>query len=73
MRLRSPSLAAGYTSRAVGATTFHVHWIHGLEHAITTSSGMLLPRYSSDIIGPILWILGAIFSTIGYRGAPRTP
>jgi len=33
---------------------------------------LYLPGYSTDILGPILWILGAIFSTIGYRSAPRT-
>lgn len=33
---------------------------------------VLLPGYSTDILGPILWILGVIFSTIGILKAPRT-
>jgi len=34
---------------------------------------LLIPGYSTDIIGPILWILGAIATTIGIRVAPKTP
>ena len=26
---------------------------------------LLIPGYSKDLVGPILWILGALFSTIG--------
>lgn len=33
---------------------------------------LLLPGYSTDILGPIMWILGAIFTTIGILKAPRT-
>lgn len=33
---------------------------------------IFLPRYNTDLTGPILWILGAIFSSIGIRTAPRT-
>ena len=32
---------------------------------------LLIPGYSSDIIGPILWLLGLIFSTFGILTAPR--
>lgn len=33
---------------------------------------LLLPGYSTDWLGPILWILGAMLSTIGILTAPRT-
>jgi hypothetical protein len=32
---------------------------------------LMLPGYSNDILGPITWILGAIFSTIGIRSASQ--
>ena len=34
---------------------------------------VLIPGYSTDILGPILWVLGVIFSTIGIMKAPREP
>lgn len=34
---------------------------------------LLIPGYSMDIIGPILWLLGLILSTIGFLTAPRSP
>ncbi len=33
---------------------------------------LLIPAHSTDILGPILWILGLVFSTIGIRSASRT-
>ena len=33
---------------------------------------ILLPGISNDWIGPILWLLGLLFSTIGIMRAPRT-
>jgi hypothetical protein len=32
---------------------------------------LLIPGYSTDLIGPVLWLLGAVFSTIGIRTAPQ--
>lgn len=34
---------------------------------------MLIPGISTDLPGPILWIAGAICSTLGIMKAPRTP
>lgn len=33
---------------------------------------LLIPGYSTDIIGPVLWILGLVFTSIGIRSAPNT-
>jgi hypothetical protein len=52
------------------------YWLNIITISITDIGFILLlylPGYSTDIIGPILWIIGAIFSTIGIRSANRTP
>lgn len=33
---------------------------------------LLVPGYSTEIIGPIVWILALVFSTIGMRSAPAS-
>lgn len=33
---------------------------------------LLIPGHSTEIIGPIVWLLGLAFSTVGIRSAPTT-
>jgi hypothetical protein len=32
---------------------------------------VLIPGYSTDLIGPVLWLLGVLFTTIGVRATPE--
>ncbi|MCC0043363.1 MAG: hypothetical protein H6892_02970 [Brucellaceae bacterium] len=34
---------------------------------------ILLPGHSSDLLGPILWLIAAALTTVGYLTQPRTP
>jgi hypothetical protein len=34
---------------------------------------ILLPGIAHELLGPILWVLALIFTTIGYLAAERTP
>jgi hypothetical protein len=51
------------------------YWLNIVTISVTDIGFIILlfiPGYSTDILGPILWLLGAIFSTIGILTAPRT-
>lgn len=51
------------------------YWLNTITISVTDIGFIILlmiPGYSTDILGPILWILGLIFSTIGQRTAPKT-
>jgi hypothetical protein len=34
---------------------------------------IMLPGYSTDVLGPILWLMGLAFSTVGFATNRRTP
>jgi len=51
------------------------YWLNLITVSVTDIGFVVLilvPGYSTDILGPILWILGAIFSTIGFLINPKT-
>ncbi len=51
------------------------YWLNAITISVTDIGFIvlvLLPDYSSDYIGPVLWLLGLAFSTIGIRAASST-
>ncbi len=52
------------------------YWLNLFTISVTDIGFLVLiyvPGLSTDLLGPTLWILGVIFSTIGILTRPRTP